>query len=88
MTGFEPRTSGIGSDRYTNWATTTAQYLIIIVIPKLVENYHPISQSHVNGFEQFPWMQVCPAISQMGTEHKLASSVQPGMQMIRPRLSQ
>ena len=25
MTGFEPRTSGIGSDRSTNWATTTAQ---------------------------------------------------------------
>ena len=24
MTGFEPRTSGIGSDRSTNWATTTA----------------------------------------------------------------
>ena len=22
MTGFEPRTSGIGSDRSTNWATT------------------------------------------------------------------
>ena len=25
MTGFEPRTSGIGSDRSTNWATTTAE---------------------------------------------------------------
>ena len=25
MTGFEPRTSGIGSDRSTNWATTTAK---------------------------------------------------------------
>ena len=24
MTGFEPRTSVIGSDRSTNWATTTA----------------------------------------------------------------
>ena len=24
MTGFEPRTSGIGSDHSTNWATTTA----------------------------------------------------------------
>ena len=23
MTGFEPRTSGIASDRYANWATTT-----------------------------------------------------------------
>ena len=27
MTGFEPRTSGVGSDRSTNWATTTAQML-------------------------------------------------------------
>ena len=26
MTGFEPRTSGIGSDCSTNWATTTAHY--------------------------------------------------------------
>ena len=24
MTGFEPRTSGLRSDRSTNWATTTA----------------------------------------------------------------
>ena len=24
MTGFEPRTSGVGSDRFVNWATTTA----------------------------------------------------------------
>ena len=26
MTGFKPQTSGIGSDRSTNWATTTAQF--------------------------------------------------------------
>ena len=26
MTGFEPRTSGIGSNRSTNWATTTALF--------------------------------------------------------------
>ena len=25
MTGVEPRTSGIESDRSTNWATTTSQ---------------------------------------------------------------
>ena len=25
MTGFEPRISGVGGDRSTNWATTTAQ---------------------------------------------------------------
>ena len=28
MTGFEPRTSGIGSDRSTNWATTTSQHIL------------------------------------------------------------
>ena len=28
MTGIEPRTSGIGSDRSTNWATTTAYFYI------------------------------------------------------------
>ena len=27
MTEFEPRTSGIGSNRSTNWATTTAQQM-------------------------------------------------------------
>ena len=26
MSGLEPRTFVIGSDRSTNWATTTAQY--------------------------------------------------------------
>ena len=25
MTGFEPRISGIGSDRFANWTTITAQ---------------------------------------------------------------
>ena len=34
MTGFEPRTSGIGSDRSTNWATTTARLL-----PPLCHDY-------------------------------------------------
>ena len=29
MTGVEPRTSGIESDRSTNWATTTSPYLIV-----------------------------------------------------------
>ena len=29
MTGFEPGTSGIGSDRSTNWATTTAHFIAL-----------------------------------------------------------
>ena len=28
MLGFEPRISGVGSDRSANWATTTAQPLL------------------------------------------------------------
>ena len=28
---FEPRTSGVGSDRSTNWDTTTAQYIDLFV---------------------------------------------------------
>ena len=27
MTGFEPQISGVGSNRFTNWATTTAQFV-------------------------------------------------------------
>ena len=30
MTGFEPRTSGIGSDLSTNWATTTSHQTFFI----------------------------------------------------------
>ena len=29
MTGFEPRTSWIGSDSSTNWATTTARFSLV-----------------------------------------------------------
>ena len=32
MTGFEPRTSGIGSDHSTNWAKTTAQLTRILTL--------------------------------------------------------
>ena len=35
MTGIEPRTSGIGSDRYTNWATTTAMICEFIIVIKI-----------------------------------------------------
>ena len=32
MTGFEPRTSGIGSDRSTNWATTTSPSFLSLFV--------------------------------------------------------
>ena len=31
MTGFELQTFGIGSDRSTNWATTTAQQILFVI---------------------------------------------------------
>ena len=33
MTGFESQTSCIGSDRSTNWATTTAQLYEVLLLP-------------------------------------------------------
>ena len=40
MIGFEPRTSGIGSDHSTNWATTTAQENVLLVVcGEAVESY-------------------------------------------------
>ena len=32
MTGFKPRTSAVGSNRSTNWATITAQMLVLFYI--------------------------------------------------------
>ena len=33
MVGFEPRISGVRSDRSTNWATNTAPYPIELISP-------------------------------------------------------
>ena len=38
MTGFEPRTSGIGSYCSTNWATTTAQDAIDLQLKLILES--------------------------------------------------
>ena len=44
MTGFEPRTSGVGSDRSTNCATTTAH--LIKLIWRNLKNYNfPLTTS-------------------------------------------
>ena len=39
MTGFELQTSGIGSDRSTNWATTTAQMCFVLKLVFILFNY-------------------------------------------------
>ena len=36
---FEPRTSGVGSDRSTNWATANAMVLSIVKARKLTKEY-------------------------------------------------
>ena len=46
MTGFEPRISGVGSDRSTNWATTTAQ--IVVVVSTDLEYLNACSQMPQN----------------------------------------
>ena len=40
MTGFEPRTSGVGSDISINWATTAALFLAFLIYSSL--NYGSI----------------------------------------------
>ena len=39
MTGVEPRTSGIESNRSTNWATTTAQNIFYNIDPRVASKY-------------------------------------------------
>ena len=44
MNGFEPRPSGIGSNRSTNRATTTASMLILLLLVLFVPRTHPAPQ--------------------------------------------
>ena len=37
MTGFEPRTSGIGSDRSTNWATQPLIDCYVMTLPSVID---------------------------------------------------
>ena len=50
MTGFEPRTSGIGSDRSTNWATTTARLQIFERSITSFE-YKQVEPKHLSTFK-------------------------------------
>ena len=40
MAGFEPRTSGVGSDRSANWATTIQSALFQSRVDTLLRNFH------------------------------------------------
>ena len=48
MTGFDPRTSGIGSDRSTNWATTTALIVDVFEISHKIFTLNRIDAAIVN----------------------------------------
>ena len=53
VSGFEPRISGIGSDRSAKWATTTALYIffyLVGIIGALIEKSH---KSHWLKFHDF-----------------------------------
>ena len=50
MTGFEPRISGGGVNRSTNWFTTTAQQLIVMklfMIGEFNDSYNSLVIVHV-----------------------------------------
>ena len=44
ISGFEPRTSGIGSDCSTNWATTTAPRYLYFMSTKIQRTFHCLLQ--------------------------------------------
>ena len=39
MLGFEPRISGVGSDRSTNWATTTTQGCVLLFTKTQMQSF-------------------------------------------------
>ena len=43
LTGLEPQTSSIRSDRSTNWVTTTAPYILVFLSPTL--RYHLVIET-------------------------------------------
>ena len=56
MTGFEPQTTGVGSDRSTFWATTTA----------------PETEMFIGEFLQQPSGRLAPATTLVYLSHSLA----------------
>ena len=73
MTVFEPRTSGIGSDRSTNWATTTAQIPLLLDIhwtsPYERTRYFIYWKLYLFtmfGCEEEYYSKICPALISNG----------------------
>ena len=73
MTGFEPRTSGIGSDRSTNWATTTSpvyfvwiQLLCLCWMNKKIGCLFDQIQTSQTGGQ--PCSDTCPMVSVLCTK--------------------
>ena len=57
MTGFKPRTSEVGINRSTNWATITSQddHQFNIIIFRA--NYDPLASTDINGNDNDPMPQ-------------------------------
>ena len=53
-----------------------------------IKSYHPTSQVHVNGFEQFPWTHVLSFTAHNGILHIISGLDHPGKQRIFPCPSQ
>ena len=63
MSGFEPRTSGIGSNRSTNWATTTARYepLAVALLNLTADRYCEWSAAlQMVNADRFSFQLICP----------------------------
>ena len=56
MTGFEPRTSGVGSDRSANWATTTAKVQKMLSLHQRVVCLSSIHQTFFNQKIKRNWL--------------------------------
>ena len=63
MTGFEPQTSGIGIDRSTNWATTTAHEIAKCLFWCL--NRHKSDKNNLCFFKQKYTLKLFIALGKM-----------------------
>ena len=55
MLGFEPRISGVGSDRSTNWATTTAPDIVLLPNTHDQAEEYYVSEQNLGVFWDFQW---------------------------------
>ena len=74
MTGFEMMISGVGNDRATNWATTTALKLVLVFVPIFLRDKKSIfkkrgQNSKVKIADRNFWSIFLPVISLFPNTH-------------------